>query len=50
MANEIYLNPFPKRQILDLSMLKELQITSFSLDGNGKKDFKAIENIVCLKQ
>ena len=36
--------PFPKRQILDSSKLKELADNSFKFDENGRKLSKQVEN------
>ena len=38
--------PFPKRQILDSSKLKEFADDNFRFDGNGRKFFKWEENTV----
>ena len=38
--------PFPKRQILDSSKLKEFADDNFKLVENGKKVSKQVENIV----
>ena len=38
--------PFPKRQILDSSELKEFPDNNFEYDENGRKFFKWIENTV----
>ena len=38
--------PFPKRQILDSSKLKELADDNFKIDENGRKFSKRIENTV----
>ena len=39
-------SPFPKRQILDSSKLKEFADDNFTLDDNGRKFFKRLENTV----
>ena len=39
-------SPFPKRQILDPSELKEFADDNFKFDENGKKLSKQVENIV----
>ena len=39
-------SPFPKRQILDSSKLKELADDNFKFDENGRKFFKWVENTV----
>ena len=38
--------PFPKRQILDSSKLKESADDNFKFEENGKKFFKLVENAV----
>ena len=38
--------PFPKQQILDSSILKELADDNFKSDKNGGKFFKQVENTV----
>ena len=38
--------PFPKRQILDSSKLKEYADDNFNFDENGTKFFKRVENTV----
>ena len=38
--------PFPKRQILDSSKLKEFADNNFRFDGNGRKFSKRVENTV----
>ena len=38
------LNPFPKRQILDSSKLKELADDTFRFDENGRKFSERVEN------
>ena len=38
--------PFPKRQTLDSSKLKELAYDNFRLDKNGRKFFKRVEHTV----
>ena len=38
--------PFPKRQILDSSKLKEFADDNFKFDGNGRKFSKRVENTV----
>ena len=38
--------PFPKRQILDSSKLKEFADDNFKFDENGRKFFKSVENSV----
>ena len=40
------LYPFPKRQILGPSKLKEFPDDNFKFDGNGKKFCKWVENTV----
>ena len=40
------LNPFPKRQILDSSKLKESADDNFKFDENGIKFSKWVENTV----
>ena len=40
------LKPFPKRQILDLSKLKEFADDNFKFDENGRKFFRRVENTV----
>ena len=40
------LNPFPKRTILDSSKLKEVADDNFTVDENGRKFSKRIENPV----
>ena len=48
--------PFPKRQILDSSKLKEFADDNFKFDENGRKCSKWVENtvgkgeIICYKQ
>ena len=42
------LQPFPKRQILDCSKLKEFADNNFKFDENGRKFFKRVENTVLL--
>ena len=42
----IAVNPFPKRQILDSSKLKDFADENFIVDENGGKFFKRIENTV----
>ena len=37
-------NPFPKRQILDSSKLKELADDNFKFDENGREFHKWVEN------
>ena len=39
-------NPFPKRQILDLSKLKEFADDSFRYEENGRKFSKRVGNTV----
>ena len=41
-----YFNPFPKRQILVSSKLKEFADDNFEFDEIGIKFFKRVENIV----
>ena len=41
-----FLLPFPKRQFLDSSKLKELAEDNFKFDENGRKFFKLVENTV----
>ena len=38
--------PFPKRQILDSSKLKDFADDNFNLDENGRKFSKRVENTV----
>ena len=38
--------PFPKRQILDSSKLKEFADDNLELNENGRKFFKRVENTV----
>ena len=38
--------PFPKRQIVDSSKLKEFADNNIKFDGNGKDLSKRVENIV----
>ena len=38
--------PFPKRQILDASNLKEFEEDNFKFDENGRKFSRRVENIV----
>ena len=38
--------PFPKRQILDSSKLKEIADDNFKFDENGRKFSKKVENAV----
>ena len=38
--------PFPKRQILDSSKIKELADNNFKIDENERKFSKSIENTV----
>ena len=38
--------PFPKRQILDASKLKEFADDNSKFDGNGRKFSKRVENTV----
>ena len=38
--------PFPKRQILDSSKLKEIAAEHFQFDENGRKFSKRVENTV----
>ena len=40
------LKPFPKRQILDSSKLKEFVDDNFKFDENGKKLYRPVENTV----
>ena len=42
----ITLNPFPKRQILDSSKLKEFIDDNFKFDENGRKFSRWLENTV----
>ena len=37
ISNFIFLNPFPKQQILDCSKLKEFADDNFKFVGNGRK-------------
>ena len=39
-------SPFPKRQILDCSKLKEFADDNFNFDENGRKFSKWVENTV----
>ena len=41
-----YLLPFPKRQILDSSKLKEFADDNFEFNENGRKFSKCVENTV----
>ena len=41
-----FLKPFPRRQILDSSKLKEFADDNFKFDENGRKFFKWVENTV----
>ena len=43
---QFLLQPFPKRQILDSSKLKELADHNFKFDENGRKFSKWVENTV----
>ena len=38
--------PFPKRQILDSSKLKEFEDNNFEIDENGSEFWKSVENTV----
>ena len=38
--------PFPKRQILDSSILKEFADDTFKFDENGRNLYKMVENTV----
>ena len=40
------ISPFPKRQILDSSKLKEFADDNFKMDENGRKFPKRLENTV----
>ena len=40
------LKPFPKRQILDSSELKQFANDNFKIDENGKKPSKWVDNTV----
>ena len=40
------IEPFPKRQILDASKLKEFADDNFKFDENGRKLSKQVENTV----
>ena len=42
----VLIQPFPKRQILDSSKLKEFADDNFKLDKNGGKFSKRVENPV----
>ena len=42
----VCLKPFPKRQILDSSKLKEFADDNFKFDGNGTNSSKRAENTV----
>ena len=44
--NRERVNPFPKRQILDSSRLKEFADNNFKYDENGRKFSKMAENTV----
>ena len=44
--NRTKINPFPKRQNLDSSKLKEFSDDIFKFDENGKKFSKGLENTV----
>ena len=44
--NHTYFNPFPKRQIMDPSKLKEFADDNSKFDENGKKLSKRVENTV----
>ena len=44
------LNPFPKRQILDSSKLKEFAGDDFKFDENSRKFSKRIENTVAKEE
>ena len=41
---QLTLSPFPKRQILDSSKLKEFADDNFKFNENGRKFFKRVEN------
>ena len=41
-----HVSPFPKRQILDTSKLKEFAENHFKLDENGREISKQVENTV----
>ena len=41
-----YYQPFPKRQVLDFSKLKEVADESFKFDENGRKFSKRVEYTV----
>ena len=41
-----FAQPFPKRQILDSSKLKDLADKNFKFDNNGRKLSKWVENTV----
>ena len=46
MAVHQRINPFPKRQILDTSKLKEFADINFKFDEDGRKFSKCLENAV----
>ena len=52
----IFIQPFPKRQVLDSSKLKQFADDNFEFDKNGSKFSKQVENtlgkgeIVCYEQ
>ena len=43
---EVFLNPVPKRQILNSSKLKDLADDNFKFDVNGRKFSKCVESTV----
>ena len=49
IKTDLELLPFPKRQTLDPSYLKELADDYFKFDKNGRKFFKPVENTVFSK-
>ena len=45
-SSKIFLNPFPKRQILDSSILKKFADDNFKFNENGRKFLTWVENAV----
>ena len=46
LYHSFFFKPFPKRQILDSSKLKEFADDNFKFDENGRKFSKRVENTV----
>ena len=45
-SSRLISQPFPKRQILDLSKLKEFADDNFKFDENGRNLYEWVENTV----